>query len=333
MQYCCICKIKVLVLSDKPNLLVMRKILIMAAAMIIAAGCKGPGEQKADKVVMADSNAEIRIDEPVGNSEAKSMNVVLQAAPRKVAQVKFPQMEVADDYGDQASRTGKPNAVQKKIIKEGEIHFKTADINDTRKALYASLKKLGGYVAEESENNDSESGQKEITLQTRIPAKNFDFFVGDVSENAESIDSKNIRIRDVTTQFIDVTTQLANKKKLEERYLELLKRGSKISDLLEIENKLTEIRSDIESTQGQLNYMMRQVEYSSLDITFYARQTVKDNGQSFSYKIKASFLSGWAVIVNLFFGLVGFWPFWLVLALFVFIMRRWKRNRDNKIQP
>jgi hypothetical protein len=311
----------------------MRKILIMAAAMIIAAaGCNEPGEPKAEKVAMADVNAEIRIDESVGNSEAKSMDVAFPAPSQKVAQVKFPSIPVIDDYGDQASRTGKPNAAEKKIIKEGEIRFKTADINETRKLLYASLKKLGGYVAEESENNDSESGQKEIILQTRIPAKNFDFFVSNVSESAESIDSKNIRIRDVTTQFIDVTTQLTNKKKLEERYLELLKKGNKIADLLEIENKLAEIRTDIESTQGQLNYMMRQVEYSSLDITFYAKQTVKDNGQSFGYKIKTSFLSGWLVIVNLFFGLVGLWPFWLVLGVFVFIMRRWKRKRDNKSQ-
>lgn len=122
---------------------------------------------------------------------------------------------------------------------------------------------------------------------------------------------------------------MANKKKLEERYLELLKRGNKISDLLEIEDKLSEIRTDIEATQGQLNYMIRQVEYSSLDITFYAKQTVKDNGQSFGYKAKASFLSGWLALVNLFFGLVGLWPVWLVLGLFVFIMIRWKKKRKD----
>ena len=44
----------------------MRKILIMVVAMIIATeGCKGPDQPEADKAVMADANAEIRIDEPV----------------------------------------------------------------------------------------------------------------------------------------------------------------------------------------------------------------------------------------------------------------------------
>lgn len=307
----------------------MRKILVAIVLTVAVSACKGPSRSESDKMTSTDVNAEITIDEPVGNSEAKSMDLTLASAspPRKAGYVKFPTFPVIDDYGDQASKTGKPSVAEKKIIKEGEIRFKTADINETRKSLYASLKKLGGYVAEESENNDSESGQKEITLQTRIPSKNFDLFLSNVSENAESIDSKNISIRDVTTQFIDVTTQLANKKKLEERYLELLKKGNKISDLLEIENKLTEIRSDIESTQGQLNYLSKQVEYSSLNITFYSRQTVQDNGQSFGYKIKKALTGGWHTLSNLFFSFIEWWPIWLILAGLVYLFRRWLRKR------
>jgi len=303
----------------------MRKILTMAVAMIIAAaGCKGPRNSERDKVVAMDAvNAELKIDEP------EEYGMV--APSQKMDAVKFPTMEVHEDVealGNQSRNSDISSVgVEKKIIKEGDIRFKTAHISETRKTLYASLKELGGYVAEESENNDSEGGQKEITLQTRIPAKNFDLFLNSVSDNAESIDSKNIRIKDVTTQFIDVTTQLANKKKLEERYLELLKKGSKISDLLEIENKLTDIRSDIESTQGQLNYLSKQVEYSSLDLTFYSRQTVKDNGQSFGYKVKTALLDGWQILGSLFFGFIAWWPIWLVLVGGVYLSKRWIRKR------
>lgn len=297
----------------------MRKILIMAAAMIIAVvGCNGPGEPKAEKIAMADVNAEIAIDEPVGSSESKTKA--------------FAPMDVVLASPNVQSKVNSLSSIEKKIIKEGEIRFKSEDVNATRKAIYASLKKLNGYVSEENETNGGDYGQKEFTLNTRIPSKNFELFLADVSSSAESIDSKTIRIRDVTSQYIDLSAQLTNKKKLEERYLELLKKGNKIADLLEIEDKLAEIRTDVESTQGQLNYMMRQVEYSSLDITFYAKQTVKDNGQSFGYKVKTSFLSGWLVIVNLFFGFVGLWPFWLVLGVFIFIMTRWKRKRGNESQ-
>ena len=134
-------------------------------------------------------------------------------------------------------------------------------------------------------------------------------------------------MRDVTTEYIDITTRLANKKKLEERYLELLKKGDKIADLLQIENKLTEIRSDIESTQGQLNYLLKQVDYSSLDITFYAKQNVKESGQTFSYKINAALGNGWDTIGAWFYWFIGTWPSWLIITVVIILLKRWRKRR------
>ena len=296
-------------IKKMPNLLIMRKIFIGATLIFAVSACN-------------------RAKQPeVSKTSTKDIAIPNQA----VDQMKFPEMAVVEDYGNQASRTGSPNAVEKKIVKEGDIRFKTEDINQTRKTLYASLKKLGGYVAEESENNDSEDAQNEITLHTRIPAKNFDAFLMEVSASAENIDEKNIRITDVTTQFIDVTTQLANKKKLEQRYLELLKKSTKISDLLEIESKLNDIRSSIESTQGQLNYLTKQVEYSSLDITFYSRQTVTNKNNPFGYKIKTALMDGWRILGKIFFGLIARWPIWLMLLGVFYLSRRWViKNRKSR---
>lgn len=294
----------------------MKKIFIIPVLLLVVAACKGPGERQGESVTMTD----VQLAPPAAEEKA------LPEAPDAV---RFPPPVVKTDEEIIRNQSRPANKatdnVDKKIIKEGEIRFKTADIAVTRKALYASLKKLGGYVAEESETN--ESGQKEVTLNVRVPAKNFDQLLTNVSANAEAIDSKNIRIKDVTTEYIDVTTRLTNKKKLEERYLDLLKKGSKISDLLEIENKLTEIRSDIESTQGQLNYMMKQVAYSTLDITFYTRQTARDNGQTFGYKTKNAFASGWHTLVGLVFGFIAWWPIWLILGGLIYLFKRWRRNR------
>ncbi len=301
----------------------MRKILIAIACATTVLSCKDAEHSKGYNAKY-DTNAEIRIDEQVGNVE--TMDVAMAPEPPTVNQVKFPPPVVKGDAEVKAAQ------VEKKVIKEGEIRFKTSDVANTRKALYEAIKKLGGYVAEESENNDSDLGEKEITLNTRIPAKNFDAFLSAVSNNAESIDSKSIRIKDVTTEFIDITTQLGNKKKLEARYLELLNKGSKISDLLEIENKLTEIRSSIESTQGQLNYLSKQVAYSTLDITFYSKQTVKDNnGQSFGYKVKSALTNGWYTVVNLFFSFIAWWPIWLMLGAVIYAFRKWRKKRSGNL--
>lgn len=246
-------------------------------------------------------SSDITIDEPVGNADVK---------------------QVVEE---------KPAGIEKKIIKEGDIRFETGNVAETRKQITSSLKHLGGYAEDDSETTNGDQGRKEYVLSIRIPAKNFDAFLGTVSSTATKIDSRNIRIKDVTSEYIDTKTRLDNKLQLEKRYLNLLNRAGKMRDLLDIEEKLTQIRSDIEATQGQLNYMSKQVAYSSLTITFYTKQPEQvAAGNGFGYKLKNALINGWESLQGLFFGLLSSWPV-LLIAFFILVwIRRWRGKRAVK---
>ncbi|MCQ6961548.1 DUF4349 domain-containing protein [Mucilaginibacter aquariorum] len=275
-----------------------------------------PPAIKADEEILAKAYAppairEVEVAEPVGN----------QIMADKSA------------GGVDASLVKKKNVAdtEKKIIKEGDIRFETSDVAKTREQIISSLKHLEGYAEDDSETTDGVLGSKEYTIIIRIPAKNFDTFLGTVSSTATKIDSRNIRIKDVTSQFIDTKARLENKLQLEKRYLNLLNRAGKMRDLLDIEEKLTEIRSDIESTQSQLNYMSKQVAYSSLNITFYTKQPEQvAAGNGFGYKLKSALISGWESLQNLFFGLLSNWYLLLVIALIIVFVKRWRGRRIAK---
>ncbi|OCX51188.1 hypothetical protein BEL04_21010 [Mucilaginibacter sp. PPCGB 2223] len=219
----------------------------------------------------------------------------------------------------------------KKITKEGEIRFETADVALTRKRIIQNVQKLGGYVSEDNQSKNEGSNSKEYNLKVRVPAKNFDKLLDTVADAADQIDSKNINIKDVTTEYIDTKTRLDNKKKLEDRYLQLLNKANKMSDMLQIEGKLEEIRSDIESTQGQLNYMAKQVAYSSLDITFYSLSVAPKNETSIGFRFKQALSDGWDCLQTLFFGSIAVWPVLIILFL-VFIWLR-KRIKNRRVAP
>jgi hypothetical protein len=256
------------------------------------------------KYKKGDPNADVRIDEPIGNANVKGYTT------------------------ESNNQFGKPvNDTSKKIIKNGDIGFETNNITATRKRIINTLKKLGGYVVEDNQSTNNEENRKDYTMKIRVPAKNFDLLLDTVSSTADKIDSKNISITDVTTKYIDISTRLNNKKLLESRYQDLLRKATKISDLLEIENKLTEIRSDIESTQGQLNYLNKQVAYSSLDITFYTKQLAKtDKVIGFGHKFKRSLNRGWATLQNLFFKTIALWPLWLLVVVIYIAFKAWRRK-------
>lgn len=218
----------------------------------------------------------------------------------------------------------------KKIIKSGTIEFEVSNINAARKRILQALEKYGGYVDEDNQTINSDINRKEYNLKISIPARYFDFLVDSVSASADKIDTKNISITDVTTRYIDMKTRLDNKKILENRYLELLKKGTKISDLLEIENKLTEIRSDIESAQGQLNYLNKQVAYSSLDITFYTKATTQNVDDRFTNKFEASINAGWTFLKNVFFGIISIWPLLIIAGIIYLMFKGWRKRRRAK---
>jgi hypothetical protein len=260
--------------------------------------------------------------------KVKLTDVMLAPAPpaekSDIVAFKAP-VVVSDDRGS-SNKTITDTA--KKIIKEGDIRFETGNPKVARQNIVSSLKKLGGYLAEENEINSGETNQKEYSLKIRIPSKNFDAFLNNLTSTTDHIDSKNIHIRDVTTQFIDVQAQIGNNKQLEQRYLQLAAKATKMTDLLAIEDKLAAIRTEIDSAQGQLNYLSSQVSYSSLDISFYTRKSGEVNtGDNFGYKFKKSLIDGWEVMQDLFFAIISLWPLILAALIIYPLIIRWKKRR------
>lgn len=302
----------------------MKKYLIPSALVLIVLACKQNPSENLTKV------KEALLPPPIAekvNSVSFKAPVVKSDKEDIGYNTAKEQIEVVANNAAVSSRQ-KVESVNKKIIKEGDISFETTNVAKTRKQILTSLKQLGGYAENDSETVNGDENRKEYVLDIRIPAANFDAFLNSVSGSAVKIDQKNIRIKDVTTEFIDTKARLNNKLELEKRYVNLLNRAGKMRDLLDIEEKLTEIRSDIESTQSQLNYLSKQVAYSSLNITFYTTQPTQVNARNgFGYKLKIALSNGFDILQSLFFGVIAAWPFIFVGTIAYFIFKRWRKQR------
>lgn len=165
----------------------------------------------------------------------------------------------------------------------------------------------------------------------RIPSKNFDAFLKDISVGVSYFDRKEISSNDVTEEFIDVESRVKTKKVLEARYLELLKKANKVSEMLEIEKQLSDIREEIEAKEGRLKYIQNQVSMSTVHINFY-KTLANENQATVSYgsKILNALKSGFNSISNFFIWLLEIWPVIVILPLLFILIKRWfKRKFKN----
>ncbi len=207
---------------------------------------------------------------------------------------------------------------QRKLIKTGNITFETKDIDVTRRIIIDLVNQNNGYVA--SDNQYKSDDRVSVTISIRIPADKFDSILDEIAKGVEKFDSKNIRISDVTEQFLDIEARLKTKKTLELKYLEILKRARTVREILDVERELGKLRSDIESTERRLKYLQNQVSFSTLNITFYKQNSTSE--ASFIGKVSKAFKTGFENIKDFFLYMINIWPFIIILFLVFFYLRK-----------
>lgn len=218
-------------------------------------------------------------------------------------------------------RNENPLVETQKLIRNAQLRFETQNLEETYQKVNAASAKHQAYFQRDTEGKDYQSLYRSLTI--RVPQKNFESLINDITTGITYFDMKEIGSRDVTEQFIDLEARLKAKKSLEERYLDLLKKATKISEILEIERELTNIREEIESKEGQLKYLQSSVSYSTIDIHFYKKMARGEQTRvSYWTKIKNGFVSGWNGMLSFFIGLLHIWPFILILVVLIWYLKR-----------
>jgi Domain of unknown function (DUF4349) len=218
-------------------------------------------------------------------------------------------------------------AIPQKIIKYASLKFETNDIEETFRKIQTAVKESHATIQSDSEGKNDYSLYRNITV--RVPSQNFDVFLQSISKGVSYFDQKDISTEDVTEQYIDLDSRLKTKQKLEERYIEILKKATKISEILEIEKQISAIREEIESKQGQLKYLESRVSESRISIEFYKpiaeKQSIKI---SYGSKILTAIQSGFFELSGLFIWIISVWPFLILFGVIAFyIRRRFKRKK------
>lgn len=214
-----------------------------------------------------------------------------------------------------------------KIIKTADLSFQTTDLSTSYENLHADIKKYKAIIQNDESGKNDESVYRNLTI--RIPSQHFDSFIADISKGVQHFDRKEISQQDVTEEYVDTESRMKSKKKLEERYLQLLSKASKVSEMLEIEKKLAEIREEIEAKEGQLKYMQNRVSMSTVNIQMYT-YNASESGATVSYggKIWNSIKEGFNGLSNFMLSIISIWPFILIfVGVFIFIKRRFFKKK------
>jgi len=229
----------------------------------------------------------------------------------------------SDDLRNTPPMTEQTEKDLRKLTKEANLRFRTGNNQETYALIHHSLKEFNAYIAEENTFNYSNHTGFDLTVE--VPAAQFDSLLNYIVNNAniKELKNKSIQINDVTDEFIDIQARIRIKKESEQKLTELLQQSGNLSETLEIQKQLTDLRADIESVEGRLKYLSNQVDYSTIRISFYENTAYS---KRFFVDFWDALKNGWQVFLHVLTLVANLWIVIFVFLLFRFGYKYYKRR-------
>lgn len=169
---------------------------------------------------------------------------------------------LADNSAPQVGEQG-----NRKLIKTVDMSVETKDFDGMLVGLTQQITGCGGYVENMNTYNGSiysgSRSERSSHMTIRIPEDKLDSFLGAVTELSNVI-SRNDSVDDVTLTYVDLESHKEALLTEQARLLELLEKAETVEDIITIEQRLSDVRYQIESMESQLRTYDNKISYSTV---------------------------------------------------------------------
>ena len=244
----------------------------------------------------------------------------LQEAPQEAAPAR--QAAAQDAAPDTASTA-------RHLIRRASLRLRVDDYAEARTEVTALVGRFGAYLGGEQEQRYPEHIENTLTL--RVPAARFDALMEALLAVGDEVDARTVEVEDVTRQYVDLEARLGARRAVADRLAALLARANSVEDVLAVQTQLAQVQEGIEAAEAELRFLRNQVALSTITVTLLEESaTGLLAGPSFLSRLGDAFETGWEGMQALAVVAVALWPFWLLVALLVPVVRRLERRRKTR---
>lgn len=306
------------------------KVFVLGATLVALAGCNRSSERSFESA-------------PGGNASQSE-------APRAAGQTVAKQSEHRDDDSGtvtlvkaDAAQATQP-AIERKIIRNANLTVEIDSPAEAQRRIASITESRGGFVvtSEARQHDSGADGSKNyqtVTIEIRVPAAQFDAVIGEIRSAGGRVREEKITGQDVTEEYIDLEARIRTKKALEEQFLQIMKQARNVSDALEVQTQIAEVRGEIERLEGRRRFLENQTSLSTIKVTLQPpAPLLSTNATGFFADIKEAFGDGIdfaaAFILVLIRLVIVLIPIFFLLVLPVallarFILRRLRRRTPH----
>ena len=230
---------------------------------------------------------------------------------------------------DPGSGTGISNEVNvdpskgRLLIRTVSMSAETKDIAKVKADVESQIKELGGYIENSSMNGTGKDRDlRTIYYTIRVPADKLDSLISTVG-NSCTVISSNESATDVTLEYVDTKARVDSLRVEYEQLMTLLSEAKDLDNIIILQNRLTEVRYQIESCESRIRVLENQVQYATLnlqlrevlEVTVVEDAHIETYGERVSDQFKEMCEDTVIFFQDLLLGLISAIPFFVFLIV------------------
>lgn len=188
------------------------------------------------------------------------------------AQTKEAKPEESAKRSDSTTQYRSRSEAARMVIQNADLRVKVESVETAMDDALKIALSVGGFV----ENSSSTNSAKDLTglVIIRVPSGTFETVLKRLGELGERIGPPNVNSVDVTKQYADFAGRLKVLHAEEDSYVTMLRGARKIGEILEIKDRLSQVRQEIQSLEEQRIALKDQSMLSTITAQFEQKKAV-----------------------------------------------------------
>ena len=156
----------------------------------------------------------------------------------------------------------------RKIVRTSSLELIVPHPAETAEKIRTLANALGGFLVSSETRGGQDAPFGSLTI--RVPAARFEEARAEIRKLGLRIENEKIEAQDVTRQYVDQDASLRNLRAEEAQYLAIMKRAYTVKETLEVSEKLSDVRGQIEQQQAEFDALSKQIETVAITVSLRA---------------------------------------------------------------
>ncbi len=225
------------------------------------------------------------------------------------------------------------------IARTAELAITTRNFETARGRVDEILRRQSGYIGQMNVSSPS-GAERKLTAVLRVPADHLEATISELKEVGR-VESEAQAGEEVTSQYVDLQARLTNARNTQQRLTELLRtRTGKLEEVVAVEEKLSEVREQIERMEAEKKALTKRVDFGTLtlSLTEEHQSQMRIVPQSVGTQFRNAAVEGYRSVVdgvvNVLLFLMSWGPSLLLWGAILFFPGRylWRKVRARPAQ-